>query len=192
MFQNCVRAKPSYQAPEMHAWKAYDSFLAESFSVGVLLYGLFVKEQPWLSTKPGVCINFQYAQAKGFRAFIKKRKVRGTDKRVMDVLSEPLVQLLEGMLASDPKERLTFGEAEYLSQRSVWDEAWMKEHGMQQDTDSQTLTQDSEHIPQESYYKDCKHAKMPSGHFKMPSGHFALDARMQGEPGMLPKHIVQL
>jgi len=72
IFQNCLRGKPSYQAPEMHTRKAYDSFLAESFAVGVILYSLFVKEYPWLSTKPGACRISEFARAKGFRWSIRR------------------------------------------------------------------------------------------------------------------------
>jgi len=120
-----LRGKPSYQAPEMHARAAYDSFLAESFSVGVILYTLFVKELPWLSTKPGSCRIFELTRANGFRAVNKARKLRGTDDRVSDVLSEPLTELLEGMLAHDPKTRLTLGEHEFSGRRSVWEESWV-------------------------------------------------------------------
>lgn len=136
IFQNYVRGKPSYQAPEMHTQKAYDSFLSESFSVGVILYAIFIKAYPWLSTKPGVCGNFEFFRLKGLRASNQKQQVQRTNDQVADVLSEPLTQLLEGMLAYNPKTRLTFGEHEFLGQRTVWDEPWIEQHRMQQDQDS--------------------------------------------------------
>jgi len=118
-----ISAKQAYQAPEMYTQTSHDPFFAETFSVGVLLYALFARDYPWISAKPGVCKHFDYFQAQGFHKLISKRKVRKGNDRIVNVLSEPLKQLLEGMLAPDPNRRLSLDEVS--RRRSVWDEPWM-------------------------------------------------------------------
>jgi len=127
MFGNCVRGKLSYQAPEMHLKEAYDNFLSDTFAVGVVLYALFLKDYPWMATEPGKCKRFAYLVSKGFRDFCAKAKNR-TGVTASSGFSDPLKKLLEGMLALDPKERLTFGEQHFPNRGSVWQEPWMKEH----------------------------------------------------------------
>lgn len=129
-FRNCVRGKASYQAPELHTDSEYDAFLTDAFSLGVTLYAVLLKDYPWLSTRPGGCKCFEYVRKHGFRSYLAKRKLRNSQARVADVMSEPLKQLLEGMLALNPDERLTLGERVWgtsSGRRSVWDEPWM--HG---------------------------------------------------------------
>lgn len=125
-----VRGKMAYQAPEMHIDQDYDVFLADVFSIGVALYAMTVRDYPWLSTRPGGCKCFQYVQQHGFRAFLEKRKLRNSPAKVAEVMSEPLKQLLEGMLTMDPAKRLTLGEKHWAeldsSRRSVWDEPWLQ------------------------------------------------------------------
>lgn len=128
-FRNCVRGKASYQAPELHVPdQPYDAFLSDAFSVGVTIYAVLLKDYPWLSTRPGGCKCFEYVKRHGFRAYLLKRKLRNSSSRVAEFISEPLQQLLEGLLALDPKDRLTLGESTWASgsgRRSVWDEPWL-------------------------------------------------------------------
>mmetsp|Transcript_35255 Transcript_35255/g.109811 ORF Transcript_35255/g.109811 Transcript_35255/m.109811 type:complete len:410 (-) Transcript_35255:33-1262(-) len=127
-FSNCVRGKASYQAPELHTSGEYDAFLTDAFSLGVTLYAVLLKDYPWLSTRPGGCKCFEYVRKHGFRSYLAKRKLRNSSVRVADVVSEPLKQLLEGMLAFDPADRLTLGERAWgadSGRRSVWDEPWI-------------------------------------------------------------------
>mmetsp|Transcript_23650 Transcript_23650/g.54034 ORF Transcript_23650/g.54034 Transcript_23650/m.54034 type:complete len:394 (-) Transcript_23650:145-1326(-) len=128
-FRNCLRGKASYQAPELHTHQEYDAFLSDAFSLGVTLYAVLLKDYPWLSTRPGGCKCFEYVRKNGFRSYLAKRKLRNSQSRVAEFMSEPLTQLLEGLLALDPAERLTLGEsawaAEGCNRRSVWDEPWM-------------------------------------------------------------------
>jgi len=125
-FTNCIRGKASYQAPELHMDEEYDAYLSDTFSLGVTLYAVLMKDYPWLSTRPGGCKCFEYVRKHGFRAYLVKRKLRNANLRVADVMSEPLKQLLEGMLAFDPNQRLTLGEGVWPSgRRSVWDEPWL-------------------------------------------------------------------
>eukprot|EP00440_Ansanella_granifera_P056094 gb/GFBE01060798.1/.p1 GENE.gb/GFBE01060798.1/~~gb/GFBE01060798.1/.p1 ORF type:complete len:362 (+),score=54.87 gb/GFBE01060798.1/:1-1086(+) len=49
------RAKPSYQAPEMHAAPAYDPFQLDMFALGVVLFSSAATVYPWNSTVPGAC-----------------------------------------------------------------------------------------------------------------------------------------
>lgn len=128
-FRNCVRGKASYQAPELHNDLEYDAFLTDTFSLGVTLYAVILKDYPWLSTRPGGCKCFEFVRKHGFRAYLAKRKLRNTNAKVADFMSEPLQQLLEGMLALDPAERLTLGESAWGSsgRRSVWDEPWIRD-----------------------------------------------------------------
>lgn len=126
----CTVGKPAYQAPEVHGSGEYDGFLADAFSVGVTIYAVAMKDYPWMSTRPGYCKCFKYHAEHGFRAYIKKRKVRNqTSLRVGDVMSEPLISLLEGLLAISPAERLTLGEAGAWPEgcrKSAWEEPWMR------------------------------------------------------------------
>lgn len=130
-FRSRVSGKPSYQAPEFYTDKAYDAFLTDAFSVGVSLYAAFVKDYPWMSTKPGGCKCFEYFKRNGFRKYIAKRKLRGFGgKAVADVMSEPLVRFFEGLLAIDPAERLTLGESSWEgARRSALDEPWLSGGG---------------------------------------------------------------
>jgi serine/threonine protein kinase len=126
VFKRCVRGKASYQAPEMHGDQEYDAFLSDTFSVGVILYASLLKDYPWLSTRPGGCKCFDYVKSHGFRMYCAKRKVRGSDMRVAECISEDLMALLEGLFALDPAQRLTLGEKEFpADRRSVWDEPWV-------------------------------------------------------------------
>jgi len=122
--RNHAIGKPSYMAPEMHGSDDYDTFLADAFSVGVVIWALLVQDYPWLSTKPGMCKRFAYAQKHGLRAFMAKQKIRGHSDRIGDRLSESLKRLLIGLLEFNPAHRLTLGESTYGSRHSVWDEAW--------------------------------------------------------------------
>lgn len=127
-FHSCVSGKPSYQAPELYSDRDYDAFLTDAFAVGVSLYAAFVKDYPWLSTRPGGCKCFEFFKKNGFRKYIAKRKLRGFGGMVVaDVMSEPLVRLLEGLLAVRPADRLTLGESSWAGKdrRSVFDEGWL-------------------------------------------------------------------
>lgn len=121
------RGKASYQAPEMHVDSEYDGFLSDGFAVGVTLFALLVKDYPWLATKPGGCKCFDFVQKHGLRAFLQKRKAREGGGRLWECMSEPVVQLLEGLLDFDPTTRLTLGESAWSGEEqraSVWDTLW--------------------------------------------------------------------
>jgi serine/threonine protein kinase len=120
-----VGGKATYQAPEMHMDGDHDAFLSDVFALGVTIYSALLMDYPWLSTRPGSCQRFQYVQKHGFRSYLMKKTLRNGTSRVAECITEPLLQLLEGMLALNPKERLTLGEDCWAgSRRSVWDQAW--------------------------------------------------------------------
>lgn len=125
--QKEVRGKQSYQAPEMHLAGDYDAFLADAFAVGVVIFAMAAQDYPWTSTKGGNCQLFQYVCSYGFRKFLAKRKVRkGHGEHLLDVLSPEFVDLVEGLLQADAKDRLTLGELCYEESReSVLGMAWL-------------------------------------------------------------------
>jgi hypothetical protein len=127
-FTNEVRGKRSYQAPECHVNAEYDAFLADVFALGVCLYCMLLMDYPWQATTDDQCKCFQYVKKFGLRAYVSKRKKRNTDKFIIELLSEPVMQLLEGMLSVNPNERLTLGEKDCYSGNapSVWDQEWLK------------------------------------------------------------------
>jgi len=117
--------KKSYIAPEMYSGLATDPFLTDAFAVGVVFFSLCCREYPWNTTAPGGCKLFSYVQTNGLRTFLQKRKcwrtTGGKGPRLAEVLSEPLVKLLEGLLEMQPKQRLTLGESCLEARPSVWD-----------------------------------------------------------------------
>mmetsp|Transcript_13928 Transcript_13928/g.32662 ORF Transcript_13928/g.32662 Transcript_13928/m.32662 type:complete len:367 (+) Transcript_13928:97-1197(+) len=120
--------KPSYQPPEGHKDEAIDGFLGDTFAVGVTLYATLVGEYPWLSTRPGACKAFAYFRKHGFHRFVKERRLSGRPKKVAQHMSEPLMQLLSGLLAVRLEQRLTLGEADWLcgsARPCVWQERWV-------------------------------------------------------------------
>lgn len=129
MLCKSVRGKSSYQAPEMHSSSEYDGFLSDAFAVGVTLFALFLKDYPWLSTRPGGCKCFEFVRQHGVRAFLHQRKSREGGGKLAECISEPVLQLLEGLLEFDPARRLTLGESAWSSadgRKSIWDEAYFR------------------------------------------------------------------
>jgi serine/threonine protein kinase len=124
-FRNRVRGKASYQAPEMFTDAEYDGFLSDTFAAGIVLYAFILRDYPWVSTEPGRCKSFEYCNKHGLRAFCASRFVQGTQKRLGSCVSEALMQLMEGMLTTDPSKRLTLGEQLWTERSSVWDEPWI-------------------------------------------------------------------
>ena len=127
--------KPSYAAPEVYESGEYDGFLSDAFSVGVVLFTLTACGYPWMSTRPGNCKMFTYVSKNGLRSYLGARRIRSNNgKTLADSFSEPLVALLEGLLATSPADRSTLGkESNYSSVHdvvtgsttSVWDSEWL-------------------------------------------------------------------
>lgn len=104
-----VMGKVSYRAPEMHGSEVYDTFAADAFAVGVAIFSAAANDYPWLSTKPAVCDSFACAAERGFFEWLQARRLRG-GRQLSEVFSEPLVEVLRGLLHFDPTIRLTLGE----------------------------------------------------------------------------------
>lgn len=107
-----VRGKVSYQAPEMHGEADFDTFLADEFAVGVVLFAMVAQDYPWTSTKPGACKLFEFISQFGFRRFLEKRKVRkGKGEFLAEVLTPEVIDVCEGLLRMAPKDRAYLGES---------------------------------------------------------------------------------
>lgn len=123
-----VRGKKAYQAPEMHSDPDYDSFLADDFALGVVLYAMALSDYPWVATRLGGCKLFEFIHTWGFMEFIKKRSCKkGTSPRIIEVLSPELAELLDGLLELHPEDRLCLGESCYEDKThwSAWNMAWL-------------------------------------------------------------------
>jgi len=134
-----LRGKVVYRAPEMHVQRAYDAFLADNFSLGVVLFGTAVRDYPWSSTKPDACKSFSYVKQHGLRKLLEQRKLRnGNGERLIEVFSEPLFYLLEGLLDLDPRRRMCLGERAAKQtnevQSSVWDSQWLAQASSRTDS----------------------------------------------------------
>jgi len=124
-----VRGKPSYQAPEVHRGQEYDTFLTDSFALGVTLFAMAVQDYPWTSTKANDCQMFDYVSSNGLQKFLQKRKLRkGGPGQLADALSVGFVELLKGLTNFDPEQRFSLGETTGPSaqRRSVWTCRWLQ------------------------------------------------------------------
>jgi len=124
-FVHTTTGKKAYQAPELHGDEPVDSFLADAFSMGVTIFAIYMKDYPWTNTLDCKC--FLYAKEHGIRGLLSKRKVKNSSQRFIEVMSEPFVTLLEGLLCFEPSGRLTLGEAAFHDERpSVWEQVWVR------------------------------------------------------------------
>jgi serine/threonine protein kinase len=117
--QNQVRGKLSYQAPEMHKDMAYDAFLSDVFALGVTVFSMAAHDYAWMATTPGGCKRFEYCGEHGLKKYLQNRKLRnGNGAYLSQIFSPDLAHLLEGLLAFDPSQRSSLGEAVYAADRS--------------------------------------------------------------------------
>mmetsp|Transcript_21473 Transcript_21473/g.50034 ORF Transcript_21473/g.50034 Transcript_21473/m.50034 type:complete len:359 (-) Transcript_21473:7-1083(-) len=123
------RGKPSYICPEMHTAEAFNTFQADAFSCGVMLYALVARDYPWTSTRPGGCKCFEFIRQQGFLAFLRKRRVPvGKERKpVAEIISEGLANLLNGLLAFDPEKRLSMNRDNAGRAGSIWDLPWLEQ-----------------------------------------------------------------
>jgi len=122
-----VRGKRSYQAPEMHADAEYDAYLSDAFALGVVTFAMAAQDYPWTSTKRNACQLYEYVSLFGFRKFLEKRRLRkGNGERLIEIFSPSLVDALDGLLESEPRERVTLGELCFGKDRpSCWASNWL-------------------------------------------------------------------
>jgi serine/threonine protein kinase len=119
------KGKKAYQSPETHCLdRAYDSFLADDFALGVVLYAMTVTDYPWSTTAPGRSEEFERARQSDMAAFLAKEADASCGRS--QVLSLELLDMLAGLLSVEPAQRHAVGEACYSqegrgsAQRSVW------------------------------------------------------------------------
>mmetsp|Transcript_113855 Transcript_113855/g.226577 ORF Transcript_113855/g.226577 Transcript_113855/m.226577 type:complete len:596 (+) Transcript_113855:174-1961(+) len=137
-----VRGKRSYQAPEMHLEdETYDPFLSDAFALGVLLYAAAAQDYPWKSTVPdAICDRFRYFESVGFRRFLELKRLKKTGPTMVQVFSEPLVSLLEGLLHVEPQKRLTLGESYFMQPSREVKQPQMMEESFSVKEATETLT----------------------------------------------------
>lgn len=133
---NCheLCSKKSFRALEMYTGK-YNAFLTDAFALGVMIFILAVDAYPWNSTEHRACKYFEYYRYKGLRKLVQvcpfkgDRGDNGSSRKMIDVISEPLLQVLEGLTAADHRERFTLGEGCWSKlnapRTSVLDMQWL-------------------------------------------------------------------
>jgi serine/threonine protein kinase len=130
-----VRGKQSYQAPESYLPHPFDTFMADTFALGVVLFAMAAQDYPWSSTKRKACELFEYVCTFGLLKFLSKRRVRNSGgESLADVFSPNFTALLVGLLAKDARDRLTLGEKCFETaengndarRTTVWDCKWMQ------------------------------------------------------------------
>jgi len=134
--RNEVRGKEAYFAPEMHVpHECMDTFLADSFALGVVLFAMASQDYPWTSTRPNKCGLFQYVSMFGLRRFLERRPLRnGGGEKLAEVFSGEFVEVIEGLLRKEPRGRMSLGEScleggspkAEGARQSVWATEWMK------------------------------------------------------------------
>jgi len=125
--------KKIYKAPEtLVVDKPYDTFLTDSFALGVALFAMGAQDYPWSSTAKGGCRMFDYTVKHGFQAYLATKKSRkGNGGRLQHVFTKEFAELLEGLLSMDPDGRLTLGEQCWSTgisrlRTSAWDMPWLR------------------------------------------------------------------
>mmetsp|Transcript_60423 Transcript_60423/g.118933 ORF Transcript_60423/g.118933 Transcript_60423/m.118933 type:complete len:383 (+) Transcript_60423:71-1219(+) len=135
MVANEIRGKNSYQAPEVHfPNEPVDTYLLDTFAVGVTIFAMSVHDYPWTCTRKGKCQLFQYVSNFGFRRFLQKRKLRrGRGETLNEVLTPAFVDTVAALVDFAPEKRGSLGEICYSQdvaqyrRLSVWDMPYMKE-----------------------------------------------------------------
>mmetsp|Transcript_59932 Transcript_59932/g.104842 ORF Transcript_59932/g.104842 Transcript_59932/m.104842 type:complete len:488 (-) Transcript_59932:277-1740(-) len=123
-----LRGKRSYQAPEMHGAEEYDTFLADNFAVGCIIYCMGVHYYPWETTRPGKDRSTEFARANGLETFLKKKRMPCCKKPIAEVFSECYIEVICGLLHFEPETRYSLGEACFqepiplksLKSKSLW------------------------------------------------------------------------
>jgi serine/threonine protein kinase len=128
--RHCIKqkcGKKSYQAPEMHQKEThYDTFLADIFALGVVIFGMAAGDYPWQSTKPEACKSFDYACQNGFEAFLKA-KTMPDGRTLATVFSPTFAEFVGSFLEIEPDARVTLGENCWEPTRpSVWHSRWLR------------------------------------------------------------------
>ncbi|CAJ1365345.1 unnamed protein product [Effrenium voratum] len=110
--------KPSYQAPELHNKREYDGFLADAFSLGVVVYAMALGNYPWQSTKPGRSRIFDWVFCHGITTFLQRREIAS-------FFSPELMEVMTALLQPRPADRLGLAKAPGGEERTIWDCRWL-------------------------------------------------------------------
>eukprot|EP00429_Kryptoperidinium_foliaceum_P116105 CAMPEP_0176294708 /NCGR_PEP_ID=MMETSP0121_2-20121125/57280_1 /TAXON_ID=160619 /ORGANISM="Kryptoperidinium foliaceum, Strain CCMP 1326" /LENGTH=305 /DNA_ID=CAMNT_0017635743 /DNA_START=52 /DNA_END=965 /DNA_ORIENTATION=- len=111
MTRSDVRGKLSYQAPEFYTSIHVDTFSADTFALGVVLFAMAVGVYPWTCTQPGRCPAFQLVLANGLRHLLRKRCLRHCSGQTLaELMSPSFVDVVDAMLQPTPKKRACLGE----------------------------------------------------------------------------------
>lgn len=110
-------SKAAYRAPETLLANDYDAFLADAFALGVVVHAMAVNSYPWESTKSNTG-PIGIAHTRGVRYLLADKLGLGK------VVSEPLLELVVGLLQLDPSARLGV-DRDDRSRRCVWEEGWL-------------------------------------------------------------------
>lgn len=128
-----VCGKKAFRSPEMSSGKPYNAFLADTFALGVMIFILALDDYPWKSTVRGDCKCFEYCRYKGFRKLLQVRPFGGRTCRrssMIEVLSESLLQVVEGLTEFHPRDRCTLGEEYWKKSKRqravVWEKQWLE------------------------------------------------------------------
>mmetsp|Transcript_17022 Transcript_17022/g.48648 ORF Transcript_17022/g.48648 Transcript_17022/m.48648 type:complete len:368 (+) Transcript_17022:145-1248(+) len=126
--RNEVRGKNSYQAPETFAGGDVDTFLADCFALGVVMFAMGAQDYPWTCTRRGKCQLFEYVNAFGMRKFLDKRRLRkGNGEFLSEVFTPDFIDTVDGLLLFDPRQRTCIGEETFQEdlrrkkRRSSWE-----------------------------------------------------------------------
>lgn len=148
-----VAGKRSYCAPEVHSAGPFDAFLADAFSIGVILYCMTMWDYPWPSTAPGASASLENARKVGMTAHLAPRRDMGA--------SEELLELLAGLMEIEPSRRMCLGETCMLEDMleegrlSAPESSWLRDafdSARDRDADACDLGEDGE----------CAHDSPPS------------------------------
>jgi hypothetical protein len=134
MHMNERRGKRGYCPPEMHCKdEAYDAYLSDVFSLGVVFFAMSAQDYPFTSTTMEECKLFSFYASHGLPTMLRHRKLRQGDY-MANVMTLPFIDFLTALLKIKPSERATLAEScwkaesEQLGKErlSVWDLAWLQ------------------------------------------------------------------
>ena len=96
-----MKGTPSYSAPEVFSDKPYDIFVADIWSLGVMLYSLMFKRLPY----------------QGKTLYVLQKNIETKEIEFPDESDKALVDLIRRMMNKNPKQRISLND--------IWKHPWM-------------------------------------------------------------------